>query len=159
VFLPRASELRQSAAEIGSAGKSERLDGPPRRVLIVDDDSAVREITAALLTELGCIVVEAGSGSAALDLVERDPDPFDLAVVDFAMPGMNGAETAREITARRPGLPVLFVTGYADLTALREIGEDRVVQKPFRNDELAGKIRRLLGTSAGAGSRVVPLRR
>jgi len=121
--------------------------------------SAVREITAALLTELGCIVVEAGSGSAALDLVERDPDRFDLAVVDFAMPGMNGAETAREITARRPGLPVLFVTGYADLTALREIGEDRVVQKPFRNDELAGKIRRLLGTSAEAGSRVVPLRR
>ena len=49
--------------------------------------------------------------------------------------------------------------GYADLTALRKVGEDRVVQKPFRNDDLAGKIRRLLGTSAEASSKVVPLRR
>jgi DNA-binding response OmpR family regulator len=54
-------------------------------------------------------------------------------------------------------LPVLFVTGYADLTALREVGEDRVVQKPFRNGELALKVRQILG--ATAGGKVVPLRR
>jgi CheY-like chemotaxis protein len=78
-------------------------------------------------------------------------------VVDFAMPGMNGAEVAREAALRWPELPVLFVTGYADLTALQEVGEDRVVQKPFRNGELGLKVRQLLG--ATAGGKVVPLRR
>ena len=75
------------------------------------------------------------------------------------MPGMTGAGVAREVAMGRPGLPVLFVTGYADLTALREIGEDRVVQKPFRYGELAMKVRRLLGEAAPAGSKVIPLRR
>jgi signal transduction histidine kinase len=157
VFLPRAAKQRSKEPDAVAAAADERLDGAPRRVLVVDDDSAVREVTAALLADMGCLVVEAGSGGAALHALERDRTPFDLMVVDFAMPGMNGAEVAREAALRWPALPVLFVTGYADLTALREVGEDRVVQKPFRNGELALKVRQLLG--ATAGGKVVPLRR
>jgi len=158
VFLPRAAEPNPAARETETFDSGERIEGPPRRVLLVDDDNAVREVTAIMLQDLGCEVVEAGSGGAALDVIERDPQPFDLMVVDFAMPGMNGAEVAREIAVRRPGLPVLFVTGYADLTALGDIGEDRIVQKPFRGDALAAKVRRLLGAAGRAIDAVPPSR-
>ncbi|MBW3560228.1 MAG: response regulator, partial [Proteobacteria bacterium] len=100
---------------------------------------AVREITAVLLRDLGYGVVEAGSGGAALDLLERQPG-VQLVLLDFAMPGMNGGEVAREIKARRPHLPVLFATGYADAEALVEAGEGRVIRKPFVSDELASKV-------------------
>jgi len=116
-------------------------------VLVVDDDPPVREITATMLRTMGAEVVEAGSGGAALELLEGQP--FDLIVMDFAMPGMNGAEL--EATCRRkwPHLPVLFVTGYADLSALSAISDERIVQKPFRGGELQRKIGRLLaGTDA-----------
>jgi PAS domain S-box-containing protein len=145
VYLPRSTAQQAVEAPAGSSEIRGKLTGPARRVLLVDDDSAVREVTSALLQELGCIVVEAGSGGAALDLLEHET-PYDLLVLDFAMPGMNGAEVAREVRVRRPGLPILFVTGYADISALEDVGEDRVVQKPFRDDDLRSKASRLLGT-------------
>ena len=117
------------------------------RILLVDDDSAVREITATILRDRGYGVIEAGSGGAALDALDAAP-AIDLLLVDFAMPGMNGAELAREAQARRPGLPVLFVTGYQDEAALGDVSAGAVVQKPFRDGELARKIEAVLG---GAG--------
>jgi CheY-like chemotaxis protein len=106
-----------------------------------------------MLQELGCVVVEAGSGGAALDLLEH-VTPYDLVVLDFAMPGMNGAEVAREVRARYPALPILFVTGYADTSALDDVGEDCVVQKPFRDDDLIRKTRRLLGADRDGDGKV-----
>jgi len=110
----------------------------------VDDDNEVRDVTAARLRQLGFEVVEAGSGGAALDLLDR-LTRVDLLVADFAMPGMNGAEVAQQARARRPDLPVLFVTGYADQSALAHVGDERVVQKPFRDDELERKVRAVVG--------------
>jgi DNA-binding response OmpR family regulator len=72
------------------------------------------------------------------------------------MPGMNGMEVARAARALRPQLPMLFVTGHADLTALKEVGEDLVVQKPFHQGELRQKIERLLGRTF-EDDKVVPL--
>jgi CheY-like chemotaxis protein len=115
----------------------------------------VRAVTGAMLSEMGCSIVEAGSGGAALDALAR-MQQIDLALVDFAMPGMNGIELAREIRVRRPGLPILFVTGYADLTALKEVGEEFIVQKPFRDDELARKIAKVLGDTSD--EKIVSLR-
>jgi CheY-like chemotaxis protein len=115
-----------------------------RVALLVDDDNAVRDITAARLRQLGFEVLEAGSGGAALDLLDRNAQ-VDLLVADFAMPGMNGVEVAQQARARRPELPVLFVTGYADQTALAGVSEERVVQKPFRDDELERKVRMVAG--------------
>lgn len=115
-----------------------------RTVLVVDDDPSVREVTAQFLKDLGYGVIEAGSGGAAIDLLERAAD-IDVLLVDYAMPGMNGAEVAKAAQTRRPGLPVLFITGYADLTALRDAGEERILQKPFYAEELAAKLGALLG--------------
>ncbi|MBP1475194.1 PAS domain-containing protein [Frateuria sp. MAH-13] len=144
VYLPRA----QAGAAITELASDHHTPAEPlaqRRVaLLVDDDCAVRDVTAARLRQLGFDVLEAGSGGAALDLLDRSPQ-VDLLVADFAMPGMNGVEVAQQARARRPDLPVLFVTGYADQTALAGVGEERVVQKPFRNDELERKVRAVLG--------------
>jgi CheY-like chemotaxis protein len=60
------------------------------------------------------------------------------------MPGMNGAEVAREVHARRPDLPILFVTGYADTEALAEAGDDGILRKPFAERDLAAKLRSVL---------------
>jgi signal transduction histidine kinase/CheY-like chemotaxis protein len=138
VFLPKASALPQ-VAEAEAADVAERTP-KDLNVLLVDDDSAVREVTAGILQDLGYHVVEAGSGGAALDLLDRQTQ-IDVLLVDFAMPGMNGAEVAREVHARRPGLPVLFVTGYADTEALAAAGDDGILRKPFVERDLAAKLR------------------
>jgi signal transduction histidine kinase len=149
VYLPRAERAADMPPE-------PRLSTPEREgrpaedapiILVVDDDSAVREITATSLAELGCRVHEAASGGAALAFLEEHP-AVDLIVLDFAMPGMNGAEVAREIRRMRQDLPVLFVTGYADTAALiqaGETGDEFIVQKPYRDGELMRKVRAILG--------------
>ena len=143
VYLPRAAV--RASSELKSAGESDRLEARQATlVLVVDDDSAVREVTVSMLQELGYSVLEAGSGGAALDALDQEPR-IDLMLLDYAMPGMNGAVVARQAMQRRPSLPILFVTGYADLGALDWVGEDRIVQKPFRGDELGRKLQAVLG--------------
>ena len=158
IFLPRAAQPvpARGLAEHGvTAHLPRRTDGLGPRVLVVDDDTQVREITASLLSELGCEVVEAGSGTAALAAIDADREgSIVLMVIDFAMPGMNGAEAAREAKSRRPDLPVLFVTGYADKAGLLLAGDaldDWIVQKPFRRDELQLKVQAALGLGEPAG--------
>jgi signal transduction histidine kinase/CheY-like chemotaxis protein len=144
VFLPKAS----AAPDLDAIAAPEPPASRPQNVhvLLVDDDSAVREVTAAILHDLGYHVIEAGSGGAALEVLDREAD-IDLLLVDFAMPGMNGAEVAREVHARRPGLPVLFVTGYADTEALVSAGDDGIIRKPFVEKDLAAKLRSVLGSA------------
>src|SRR5580658_265844 len=107
----------------------------PATILLVDDDPAVRDVTAAMLEDLGYGVIEADDGAAALDLLSKGIR-VDLMLADFAMPGMTGAELAAAVAERRPGLPVLLVTGNADDRALEAVGEDRLVLKPFRTEDL-----------------------
>jgi CheY-like chemotaxis protein len=110
-----------------------------------------------MLRELGYSVVEAGSGGAALDIL-RTGRRIDVLLADYAMPGMNGAEAARAALELRPQLPVLFITGYADLKALRDVGEERIIQKPFRDEELSRKVQAALA-QVEAENKVVPMRR
>jgi signal transduction histidine kinase len=141
IYLPRSDSVSLHAR----AGRSAHVERPltGATILLVDDDAAVREITAATLQEMGYTTVEAGSGGAALELIEKLAG-IDLILVDFAMPGMNGAELARQIHIKRPSLPILFITGYADRAALAGVSEDRVVGKPFTDDELATKVQAAL---------------
>ena len=78
-------------------------------------------------------------------------------IADFAMPGMNGGEVARLAQAKRPTLPVLFVTGFADRTALAGIGEAQIISKPFLDDELVHKVR--LALAEGDLGKVIRFRR
>jgi len=153
IYLPRshaAAEREPSAPRLHTAP-----DYAGARILLVDDDNGVREVTAALLRELGYEVCEAGSGGAALDLLQHDPD-IDLMLIDYAMPGMSGADVARRVQRTRPSLPMLFITGFADRTALAGVADQHIIGKPYRRDELAQKVRGVLA-EAGAPN-VVRLR-
>lgn len=105
--------------------------------LLVDDEELVRMSTADMLIDLGFEVVEATSADEALRLMRSNLAP-DLLVTDHLMPGMTGAELAREALAIAPGLPILVVSGYAEVEG---IAPDLArLTKPFRNAELAETI-------------------
>ncbi|MBO0718778.1 MAG: response regulator, partial [Rhizobiales bacterium] len=142
IYLPRAQARVAEAGELRLVAKpAEPFGGAD--ILLVDDDNDVREVTATMLRDLGYRVYEAGSGGAALDLLQRKPN-IDLMLVDFAMPGMSGAEVARRVRNMRPSLMTLFITGFADRTALAGVGEHHIIGKPFRREDLAQKIRAAL---------------
>ncbi|KQP67723.1 response regulator [Methylobacterium sp. Leaf112] len=159
VYLPRVEDGTSAVHEAPhmTACGLGRLPGGQSVLLVVDDDTAVREVTTTRLAEAGHAVREAGSGLAGLASLEADPC-VDLVVLDFAMPGMNGAEVATEIRKRWPSLPILFVTGYADTTALMQVGAvgaDSIVQKPFRDGELERKVGEAIVNRPAPGLRLV----
>lgn len=119
---------------------------PGEAMLIVEDDPDVRFYAADLATELGYGVVSAANGTEALRLLDSHPE-LRLLVTDLCLPGMNGLELADEAVRRRPGLRVLFTTGYrrdafADHGRIGP-GID-IVRKPLSSSDLALKIRRAL---------------
>ncbi|MBA4727424.1 MAG: response regulator [Pseudomonas sp.] len=137
VFLPRTSAPRQpEPASAPSSGSAE--SNSQHCILLVDDDHSVREVTAQMLEDLGFTVIAADSGDDALQLLTQGAE-VDLLLADFAMPGMNGGELARAVRVRHPELPVVFVTGYAELCELGLEGYS-IIQKPFREEQLANKL-------------------
>ncbi|MGP0001021.1 MAG: response regulator [Acetobacteraceae bacterium] len=135
----------QATALYGSAGR-------PCRVMVVDDDPLVVASTAAMLEDIGHTVTEALSGARALDML-RLGTKVDVVVTDHAMPGMTGAELARQIRQRWPELPVILATGYAELPNGEEPGLPRL-SKPYLQDELAAQIGRVM---SAAPTNVIPL--
>ncbi len=113
--------------------------GQAARILLVDDDAAVREVTSTIIAEAGYEVIAVSSGAEALQRLD-EIGPVDLMITDYAMPGMNGHELWCSATSLRPGLKVLFVTGYADLTALADVPQRRLLLKPFRSALLLEKV-------------------
>ena len=158
VYLPRAENFGSEATVVSVGAARSNRQGAI--ILLVDDDSAVRDVTASILEDLGYVVLKLGSGGAALDLLDRQSN-VDLVLLDFAMPGMSGVEVARQVQFKHPAIPILFVTGYADKNALRDVGEERIIKKPFIGEELAQKVNAALvkGISHHSGKVVVPLRR
>lgn len=109
------------------------------RVLVVDDDKLVRRFMSDSLRSLKYRVVDAEGGAQALATMERER--FDLLLVDFAMPGMNGAEVARAAQERQPGIKVLMVSGYADSATIEAaLGSARHLRKPFDLAELGAAV-------------------
>src|SRR5262249_29613666 len=122
-----------------NAGPSERR----LTLLFVDDDALISLSTVALLEDLGHAVIKASSGDAAIEVLKSDR-PIDLLITDYAMPGMDGVQLAKEARLLRPTLPVLLATGYADLPARTNIDLPRL-SKPYRQHQLAEKITELTG--------------
>lgn len=142
LFLPASDEAARQAPQV-EAGELEAAAGT---VLLVDDELLVRMSTADMLGELGYNVVEAGSAEEALQLVACG-QPVDVLVTDHLMPGISGVELAYELRRQRPHLPVLVVSGYADVEGLAP-DLARLV-KPFRQADLAAKLRDLPGATIG----------
>jgi PAS domain S-box-containing protein len=134
VYLP-ATDLTPATVEPSEASTLSH-EQPGAAILVVDDDPDVRQLLAASLDALGYHVREAHDGPSGLaSLGEHRPD---LMVLDFAMPGMNGAEVAAAARQRYPDLPIVFASGYSDTAAIEAaVGSDAILlRKPFRIDEL-----------------------
>ena len=157
LYLPRADTEASDAHGRRTGATAADAEG---RVLVVDDDPAVREVTVQMLRQIGYGVTEADSGQAALDALARG-EVYDLMLIDVAMPGLSGVETVRRARQRWPGLRVLYVTGYADFAgAEQRAGDDPLIKKPFRLAGLRSEVRRALRKSrAGEGRNIVPLQR
>jgi CheY-like chemotaxis protein len=109
-------------------------------VLLVDDEELVRASTAGMLADLGYRVIEAESGEAAMALVAQGLRP-NLLVTDQLMPGLSGTDLAVQLRERFAGLPVLVVSGYADLESLSPSFPH--LSKPFRQAELAAALEKV----------------
>jgi CheY-like chemotaxis protein len=124
---------------------------PPRAeagetVLVVEDEEVVRGLVVEVLGELGYKAIEAADGLAGLSLLQ-EPGRIDLLVTDVGLPGLDGRQLAERAQALRPGLRVLFVTGYAPGAALGEgvLGTGMaLLTKPFAVEALMTKIRELM---------------
>jgi PAS domain S-box-containing protein len=116
-------------------------------VLLVEDETVVRQLVAEILEMSGYTVLQAGDGPSALELLRRHTGTIELLVTDVVMPGMSGPEVAQAVTAMRPGTQVLYTSGYTD-SAIGHHGvlepEVAFLQKPFSADDLTRKVRALL---------------
>ena len=138
-FLPRAVDEEQAVPHRGSAVT----------ILVVDDDSAVRELTVQALETMNYRVLEAESGRAALDVLRQTAD-VDLTLIDLVMPGMNGRQLATRIRAADPESTILFMTGYDDLSGSDDrFAQELVIKKPFKLVELAAAVEQALDSNDG----------
>ncbi len=138
LWLPVAEGLPERSVDTALRPENVR----PATILLVDDDALIASSTLALLEDLGHKVVEASSGAEALKLLDGGLQP-DLIITDHAMPGMTGIELAVRVRSRKPELPILLATGFAELVGTQPIELPRLA-KPFTQDQLSDVIGRLL---------------
>jgi PAS domain S-box-containing protein len=146
LYLPRhygSAQERDAEADLAHAPRAEQ----GQTVLVVDDEPTVRMLVTEVLEDLGYTAIEAADGPAGLKVLESDVR-LDLLVTDVGLPGgMNGRQMADAGRVVRPGLKVLFITGYAENAVLGngylEPGM-QVLTKPFAMEALAGRIRELI---------------
>ena len=144
LYLPRfrGEELASPAPDVQQL--PDALDG--ETVLIVEDDPAVRVLVCAVLGELGYAFVEAWDADSAVPIL-NSTQRIDLLISDVGLPGMNGRQLAEVGRQYRPGLKVLFITGYAEHAAVRGGFLDsgmQMITKPFTFDLLTAKVREMI---------------
>ena len=143
VYFPREVALRE--VEPVAAARPPRAKGG-ETVLLVEDEEAVRSLLQRVLISAGYRVLSASNGGEALLICEK-PEPVDLLLTDVIMPRMSGKELADRLTAMRPGLKVLFASGYTDDAlephGVRAAGQ-HFLAKPFNVSDLRRKIREVL---------------
>jgi signal transduction histidine kinase/CheY-like chemotaxis protein len=141
LYLRRTDALPRKLDEQDPVDKVRRR---PATILVVDDDPDVRAFLTESLESLGYAAVMVDGGGAALKTLEQISP--QVMILDFAMPGMNGAEVAQRIRELRPDLPIIFASGYSETAAIRSVTSDRsrVLHKPFKVHELQAALGELL---------------
>jgi PAS domain S-box-containing protein len=143
MYLPPGSGIPSAVADIQSAS----IEGGEETILVVEDDRLVRGYVLAQLHSLGYATIEAANAAEALKIVD-DGEAFDLLFTDIIMPGnMNGRQLATAVQNTRPGVPVLFTSGYTENAIVHHGRLDSgimLLAKPYRKSELARMIRRAL---------------
>jgi CheY-like chemotaxis protein len=144
IFLPQFEE--ESGPAKPAPQHSRPVDGP-ETVLVAEDQDDLRRLVVTVLESRGYRVLDAADGAGALRLSEETEEVIDLLLTDVIMPDLTGKQVADRIQQARPGIRVLFMSGYADELIARKGVLDRGVsflQKPFTIDTLVTKIREVL---------------
>src|SRR5262249_16675031 len=136
IYLPAATEAE--AAGKASAADLPAVPGGTELILVAEDEPLVRDLAVSQLRRAGYRVLEAGDGAGAIALFNAHVTDIDLAFLDVMMPRGDGRTVRRAIRERRPALPVLFATGYADRErrSSGETIEDLVISKPYTIEQL-----------------------
>jgi PAS domain S-box-containing protein len=155
LYLPPGEGTTEATASLAS-----QAEGGPETIFVVEDDNLVRNFVTAQLQSLGYKTIAAGDSKAALQLIETG-QAFDLLFTDVVIPGgMSGRELAEEVAKRRPGLKVLYTSGYTDNAIVHHGKLDdgvMLLTKPYRRNQLAEMIRKALnGGSEMAGASASP---
>jgi PAS domain S-box-containing protein len=147
LFLPRVAEPEPRSAEQAAYG-SDGVDHGRGRVLVVDDEPAVRHTLSLYLARAGFATVTAEDGQQALDRL-RTKEYYDLLITDQSMPGVTGSELIAEASRLRPDLPTMLITGYDKVRGLDElVGRVTVLRKPFEMAHLLRQVHALLDVAA-----------
>jgi CheY-like chemotaxis protein len=146
VYLPR---IEEEHARVGREGQpdSQSIPRGTETILLVEDEKGVRELAREYLEMSGYSVIEAEDGHTALELAAMHAGPIQLLMTDVVMPGISGRELAVRVTKIRPGIKVLYMSGYTDQSVVHHgiLETDAVLlQKPFTMVTLASKLRELL---------------
>ena len=147
ILLPLIAREDAQAGMTGG-GTAANRQRRPARVLVIDDDTLMRETLSEALQALGHAVTAASGGTEGLELLAREA--HDVIILDFAMPGMNGADVAAHAAKIRPGVPIVFSTGYSNTTAIEAVaGSDAIVlRKPFMIETLDQTIGAVIGAAS-----------
>jgi PAS domain S-box-containing protein len=144
IYLPKVmAEVDAAVVEKQPAGGHAGTE----TILFVEDEQNVRDLVGDYLKQSGYHVLEASDGTQALEIAAAYSGPIDLLVTDVVMPRLSGRELAMQMAAQRPGLKVLYVSGYTDDTVFRHgvlEGGMEFLQKPFNMTALTKKIREVL---------------
>jgi two-component system cell cycle sensor histidine kinase/response regulator CckA len=144
IYLPQVDELPE---ELNLLASVEPVAGGRETVLLAEDDPSVRAVVSDVLTQKGYRVLRAPDGQTALEMARAQPGEIHLLVTDLIMPGMTGRDLAEVLTAERPGIRVLYMSGYTDDAVVRHrVLEEGMpyLQKPFAPRALASKVREVL---------------
>src|SRR5580700_7951571 len=145
IYFPRIDEPSEA---VGAAPVPLSAVGGSETVLLVEDEDSVRQLVRETLESRGYRVLEAANGNAALALAANHPDPIHVVITDVVMPGLNGHELVQQLQLARPGLKVLYLSGYAQdafpATAAAD-SQKTFLQKPFTLQSLTRKVREILG--------------
>jgi len=150
IYLPKIEETAVPAAR---DGKSE-MQVPERgseTILLVEDEKGVRELAREYLASSGYTVIEAEDGHTALELAAMHVGQIHLLLTDVVMPGISGRELAERVSQIRPGIKIIYMSGYTDQAVVHHgiLQNDAVLlQKPFTLMTLAGKLREMLAVPA-----------
>ncbi len=142
IFLPRAAGSELPAPPKGTVATVSTPESPPgaKTILLVEDEERLRALVRSLLEALGHTVLEACDGREALYLASAHTGRIDLLLTDVVMPGMSGRELAERLAARQAGLPVVYMSGYADQVIAHHGGlpsDIQFLKKPFTLDALS----------------------
>jgi CheY-like chemotaxis protein len=138
--------VRDRPAETPAIPESIQAAGS-ETILLVEDEDGVRKYVSQLLGQRGYRVLSASDGNAAIEVGRRHQGPIHLLLTDVVMPGMGGLELGAQFALDRPGVPILYMSGYSDRLWARKEMEPNLIQKPFTTNTLLKAIRRQLDSA------------